>query len=67
MLSLMANVNGDDNGVIETCDEASAHCDDCDWQDDGSGSDMIERATDHVDETGHTVSINATYYGTVSP
>lgn len=63
----MADVHGDENGVIETCDEANASCDECDWDDDGSGSDVIERASEHADATGHTVSISGTYYGTVTP
>lgn len=63
----MAQVTGDENGVIETCDEANAACDDCDWEEDGSGSDVIARAEEHVDATGHRVSISGTYYGSVDP
>lgn len=63
----MASVTGDDNGVIATCDEANAACDDCEWEEDGSGQDVIDKAEAHVDETGHHVSISGTYYGSVEP
>jgi hypothetical protein len=63
----MATVIGDDQGVLETCDDMTASCDDCDWDADGDGVTVIAEAEEHVDATGHRVSLTGMYMGSVEP
>lgn len=61
------SVVGDDNGVLETCDDVEAHCTECDWSDDGSGGNVLEAAQEHANETRHSVAVSGTYVGSVEP
>lgn len=60
-------IEGDTNGVVETCDDATANCTVCDWGDDGDGTTVVAHAQEHADATGHTVSVSGTYYADVVP